>query len=795
MEKVSQSQLSLLDVPSDDKINRFTRLAADITGVPVALISIIDKDQNRQFFASSHGLIEPWVSKQETPLTHSFCQYVVAKGLPLSVKDARIDPLVYDNIAIRDLNVIAYLGVPINMPDGNSLGTLCAIDHRPREWTQKNLTSLTDLAMSISDLIVLRASLYESEQSKMTGKRLGKIFENSNQGAFTVDPNTFTFINVNKAARSNLGYSLEELKKLTPADIKNDQSIEEFKNFVKPLKNGVISKLEYDTVYRRKDGSTYPTSIRLEYHSDKTGSTYVAFSQDNTERLAMEKCLKEETENFEAFFHNSPEPMSISDPNTTILQANKAYATLYNKKINDLIGLRFINLVPSSDQHDLLNNLVGATPEFPLTSSYQNQEIFGQIRTFDWMNVTQFNNGTKTKIFSVGNDVTELHASKLLAMASQQKMATFLSVMSHEIRTPLNGLLGNLEFLEDTKLSGRQSNLIENMKASGKLLMSHVTDVLDISRYDAGKFNVHPEALSLSQLLQGLINNQSASAAEQETSLEWSWVGKPSEWVNTDRNVLQAILLNLIGNAVKFTLKGLIKVEVEILSLEDSKSNVEFRITDTGIGIDEALLPNVFDDFSTGSTNYNRLTGGTGLGLGIAKRFTTVLGGKIGCTSSSGTGSTFWVRLPLEVISEPKIRTSHEVLLPKTSPKKVLLVEDNIINRQVARGMLEFLGHDVTEAKDGLAGVEFANTGNFDFILMDISMPIMDGRAATRAIRNGNGPSANIPIIGLTANVLANERANFLMDGMNEILSKPVTRATLAALIHKITFIEEDISN
>ena len=792
MEKVSQ--LSMLDVPSDDKINRFTRLAADITGVPVALISIIDKNKSRQFFASSHGLIEPWASKRETPLTHSFCQYVVAKGLPLSVKDARIDPLVYNNLAIRDLNVIAYLGVPINMPEGENVGTLCAIDHKPREWTQKNLISLTDLAASIADLIALRVTLYESEQSKMTGRRLRKIIENSNQGSFTVDPDTFTFMNVNRIARKNLGYNLEELKKLTPADIKNSQSLEEFKNFVRPLQNGVISKLEYDTVHKRKDGSTYPTTIHLEYHSDKNGSAFVAFSQDITERLAMEQCLKEETENFEAFFHNSPEPMSISDANTTILQANKAYADLFNHNIGDLIGLKFINLVPLSDRNDLLNNLVGATPENPLTASYQKQITFDQIRTFDWMNITQFVGDVKTKIFSIGNDVTELHESKLLAMASQQKMATFLSVMSHEIRTPLNGLLGNLEFLEDTELSGRQFNLIANMKASGKLLMSHVTDVLDISRYDAGKFNVHREALNLSQLIQGLIDNQGASAAEQQTSLEWSWVGKPNEWVNTDHNVLQAILLNLIGNAVKFTLNGLIKVEVEILSFINNKSNIEFRITDTGIGIDEVLLPNVFDDFSTGSTNYNRLTGGTGLGLGIAKRFTTVLGGKIGCSSTFGSGSTFWVRLPLEMISEPQSKASCKVLLPKTSPQKVLLVEDNMINRQVARGMLEFLGHSVTEAKDGLAGVNLSNTQKFDFILMDISMPIMDGRTATRAIRTGNGPSAYVPIIGLTANVLANERANFLLDGMDEILSKPVTRSTLATLIHKITFTTEGIS-
>jgi PAS domain S-box-containing protein len=795
MTKVSLTQLLLLDIPPDEKMDRFTRLITSIIGVPVALISIIDKDQSRQFFTSSKGLDEPWASWRQTPLTHSICQHVVTNGKPISVKDARIDPLVHENLAIRDLNVVAYLGVPISLPDGTNVGALCAIDHQPRDWTQNDKLLLKDLAASISDLIALRVALYESEQSRLAGQRLGRIIESSNQGAFTVDPNNYTFINVNEIARKNLGYTLEELKKLTPADLKIDQSVEDFIHFVKPLKDGVISKLEYDTLHKRKDGSTYPISVSLEYHSDETESAFVAFSQDITERLAMEYSLKEETENLAAFFHNAPEPMTISSMDTTILEANSSYAKIVGINAVDLIGMKFIDLMPVQYCREFLHNLAATSFEDPLFSSLQEKKINGKYRTFDWMNITHFVDGTATKVFSIANDVTELHESKLLAMASQQKMATFLSVMSHEIRTPLNGLLGNLEFLGNTELSGHQSSLIDNMKVSGKLLMGHVSDVLDISRYDAGKFNVHPKAENLSRLLMDLIDNQAARAAEQETSLEWHWVGKPNDWVNTDRNVLQAILLNLIGNAVKFTFKGLILVEVEVLSLVNGKSEIEFRIKDTGIGIEEAQISKVFEDFSTGSVSYNRLTGGTGLGLGIAKRFTTVLGGQIGCSSDPGVGSIFWVRLPFEAIAEPQIEDSVEIVLPKTNPQKVLVVEDNEINRQVARGMLEFLGHNVIEAIDGRAGVELANTEKFDLILMDISMPVMDGQAATRAIRTGNGLSANVPIVGLTANVMANERAAFLMDGMDDIISKPVTQDTLAALIHNVALTDDEASS
>lgn len=799
MTKLCLTQLSMLDVPPDEEMDRFTRLITTIIGVPVALISIIDKDQSRQFFARSHGLDEPWASWQQTPLTHSICQHVVANGKLLSVKDARIDPLFHENLAIRDLNVVSYLGVPISLPAGTNVGVLCAIDYRPRDWTQNDKLLINNLAASISDLIALRialrVALYEGEQSKLIAQRLGVIIENSSQGAFTFDPDNFTFIDVNEIARKNLGYTLKELKKLTPANLKLDQSIEDFEYFIKPLKDGVISKLEYETVHKRKDGSTYPILVCLEYHSDKTGSAFVAFSQDITERLAMEHSLKEEAEIFAAFFHNSPEPMAVLCMDTTILQANSAYAKIIGINSIDLIGLKFIDFVPARYRDEFLRNLGTSTLENPLITRLQEIKINGQNRTFDWMSITQFVDGTATKVFSMANDITEIHDSKLAALASQQKMATFLSVMSHEIRTPLNGLLGNLELLKDTDLSGYQSSLIDNMKVSGKLLMGHVTDVLDISRYDAGKFNVHPKAENLSRLLRNLIDNQAASAANQETSLEWHWVGKPLEWVNTDRNVLQEILLNLIGNAVKFTFKGLILVEVEVLSLVNGKSEIEFRIQDTGIGIEEAQISNVFEDFSTGSVSYNRLTGGTGLGLGIAKRFTTALGGQIGCSSNPGVGSIFWVRLPLEAVAEPQIEDSVEIVLPKTNPQKVLVIEDNEINRQVACGMLELLGHNVTEAIDGRAGVELANTEKFDLILMDISMPIMDGQAATRAIRTGNGLSANVPIVGLTANVMANERAAFLMDGMDDIISKPVTRNTLAALIHKVALTDDEASS
>ena len=383
-------------------------------------------------------------------------------------------------------------------------------------------------------------------------------------------------------------------------------------------------------------------------------------------------------------------------------------------------------------------------------------------------------------------DQQELIEARDKALAGEKAKSNFLAVMSHEIRTPLNGLLGNLELLQDTKVTMQQAELIGHMKTSGRLLMSHVTDVLDISRYDAGKLEIRLKPLNLNVFLQDLIDNQSGPAAEQKTSLTWRWVGGALDWVNADQDVMQAILLNLIGNAVKFTREGSVSLEVEEISKTAGKSLVEFRITDSGIGISEEAQARIFEDFATGSVSYNRVAGGTGLGLGIAKRFTTALGGEIGAESTLGEGSVFWVRLRLENAADAMVEAGQVQIPEQARAKSVLVVEDNEINRQVVREMLRNLGHRVAEAVDGLSGVEMAKSEQFDLILMDISMPVMDGREATRAIRSSSGASANVPIVALTANVMAEERTLFLEDGMDDVLSKPLTKRALSALMDSI---------
>lgn len=370
----------------------------------------------------------------------------------------------------------------------------------------------------------------------------------------------------------------------------------------------------------------------------------------------------------------------------------------------------------------------------------------------------------------------ELVAARDRALAGEKAKTDFLATMSHEIRTPLNGLLGNLSLLRETRLSPKQARYIKNMDTSGKLLMGHISDVLDITKYDAGKLRLRPVEMNISTLLQDIIDNQSGAASANDTTLQWGWVDAPLTWIRADRDRIQHILMNLIGNAVKFTHGGSVRVTAQVDRDAPGGPQQLVTVRDTGLGIDADQIDRIFDDFMTGDSSYDRDVGGTGLGLGIAKRFVTALGGTIKVDSEKGSGSTFRIRLPVEPIAAPTQATRHETGGEAGRSKHVLLVEDNEINRVLAREMLTAAGHRVTEAPNGRIAVDLAEQQHFDVILMDISMPVLDGRGATREIRTGRGPSSQSPIIAVTANAMAEEKKTFLSDGMTDILTKPLTR-------------------
>jgi len=369
----------------------------------------------------------------------------------------------------------------------------------------------------------------------------------------------------------------------------------------------------------------------------------------------------------------------------------------------------------------------------------------------------------------------ELVDARDKAVSGEKAKANMLAVMSHEIRTPLNGLLGSLQLLTRTKLNTRQQDYVEVMKTSGQMLLEHVNNVLDISRVDAGKTEKLDQKFNLAETVNGIASSLQSQADARGNSISVSFLGAPVSGAIGDKARLTQILVNLVGNAIKFTESGSVTIEVERDSTSDE---VEFRVIDTGIGISDANAKNIFEDFVTLDTSFRREVEGTGLGLGIVKRLVTLLSGQIGVESVVGEGSVFWVRIPFpaaELSEENRGESTTHVENSPLPPRSVLLVEDNEINRLVAREMLASFGCSTTEAVDGLEGVTLASKEKFDVILCDISMPRMDGIDATRQIRAGDGPNKHTPVIALTAHALPNDIQRFREAGMNDVVIKPLT--------------------
>ncbi|MVO16623.1 response regulator [Rhodobacteraceae bacterium CY05] len=387
------------------------------------------------------------------------------------------------------------------------------------------------------------------------------------------------------------------------------------------------------------------------------------------------------------------------------------------------------------------------------------------------------------------NTEAELRKARDQALAGEKAKANFLAVMSHEIRTPLNGLLGNLTLISKTQLDADQTTFTRNMEVSGRQLMHHVNSILDIAKFESGKTSVTQSVFHLGRFLQEIIDSQSGHAGHNQTTIEWEWLGSSMAWVKADQTILEQILLNLVGNAIKFTHAGRISIEVEQLTPHDGDCNVELRIIDSGIGISEADQARIFEDFETCDSTYTRDSSGTGLGLGIARRMVQLLGGKIGVESTPGEGSVFWLRLPFLSVAEPASVGGEEKVKASDRSLSILIAEDIETNAFVARRLLERDGHTVTIVTDGLSAVARAKLELFDVILMDISMPGMDGLQATQEIRNAPSPFCDIPILAFSANVLPEQTDHFRASGMNGFIGKPLQlpelRRALQAVLKK----------
>jgi two-component system, sensor histidine kinase len=382
-------------------------------------------------------------------------------------------------------------------------------------------------------------------------------------------------------------------------------------------------------------------------------------------------------------------------------------------------------------------------------------------------------------------DLTDdLRQARSVAVEADAAKSNFLANMSHEIRTPLQGVLGMLALLAESPLTAEQRARLLTARGSADHLLVLLNDILDLTKLEADQLAILPGQVDLPGLLHGIDALVRAQATVKGLDFEVALPDDLPRWVSLDATRVRQVLLNLCSNAIKFTDTGRVRVSAEAVT-----GRLHLIVEDSGIGIDDATLGQLFKRFSRGNESRDRLHGGTGLGLEISRRLAQRMGGDITVTSRPGEGSRFVVDLPLQAQPAPAAQPLAARAVERPEPGlvgrtlRVLVVDDNEVNRSYTGAVLEHLGHEMLQAEDGAAAVAMVRDEAVDLVLMDLHMPGVDGLEATRTIRKLGTARATLPIVALTADAFAETRAACLGAGMDDFVTKPVSPEDLRRLV------------
>lgn len=490
----------------------------------------------------------------------------------------------------------------------------------------------------------------------------------------------------------------------------------------------------------------------------------------------------------EAFIATAMDAVIVIDARQRIVRFNPAAEAMFGRLAASMLGQPLDTLMPAdaSARHRslveafgmpgnspvrgmgggrVISGLRASGEEFPLEASISRVEIGGEIF-----------------YTSILRDVTQRVAAERARVAAElanRTKSAFLANMSHEIRTPLNAIIGLTHLLRRENPSKLQESRLEKIDVSGHHLLSLVDDILELSKIEAGQLTLEETDFNLASLLDNVLSICSEKAHARGDTLTID-LDRVPQWLRGDPTRLSQALLNLVGNAVKFTENGRILIRVILVDERETDVRLRFEVEDSGIGIAPEHLPRLFAAFSQADDSTTRRYGGTGLGLAITRHLARLMGGDAGAQSTPGHGSVFWLTAclrhgkasPIAPVPQP-VAGVEDLLRTRHAGRRVLLAEDNDVNREVALALLHAVGLSVATASNGLEAVDMATAHRYDLILMDMQMPVMDGVEATLAIRQ-LPMHARTPILALTANAFSDDRAACAAAGMTGFVSKPV---------------------
>ncbi len=520
--------------------------------------------------------------------------------------------------------------------------------------------------------------------------------------------------------------------------------------------------------------------------------------QDITERRRIYEALQESEKRLRFLFEEIPH-VAVQGYNTAreVIFWNHASEELYKYSKKDVLGRKMEDIVLTTDRREEMvaafDNWVKTGVPIPSGEVLKSTADGRQVAVYSSRLATRNHHG-EWELYVIDVDLSELkRASEEIVKAKEaaerasRAKSEFLANMSHEIRTPMNGVMGMTHLLLETQLTADQRDSVQTIMESTQELMRIIDELLDISRIEAGEVRLHPEPFCMRETVEKVVFLFADRAGKKGVDISIAIHDSVPKQMLGDSGRIRQVLINLVGNALKFTHDGHIQIRMQAERAEDGW-NLLADVKDTGIGMTSELQERIFEKFTQGDTSSKRQYGGTGLGLAITRQLVRLMGGEISVSSEVNKGSAFRFNLKLgsaeanEPVPAPVTPASNE---EKKISGNILLVEDNLVNQKVAAAMIKKMGCTVTVVPNGARALEQIALRKFDLIFMDCQMPIMDGFEATLAIRQMVGEIRDIPIVAMTAHALKEDRQHCLDAGMNDYLSKPVHIDALVAVLQK----------
>ncbi|MFM1873498.1 MAG: hypothetical protein RL398_2920, partial [Planctomycetota bacterium] len=788
----------VLDTLPEQVYDDIVKLAAHLCDAPIALVSLVDA--GRQWFKAKFGL-----EAAETPREVALCAHAILERGLFVVPDALIDERFHDNPLVTSAPELRfYAGAPLVTPEGHAIGTLCVLDRRSRDLSAPQREALEALSRQV--VRHLEARLHDGQRERLVHdllevrERYELVVRASRDGVWDHD-----------VVRDTVFCSPRALEILDLAQEQVSAELFAWRRRVHPEDTERVQQAIADAVrerrpysvefrWRLRDGGWRWIKVRAaaQQLGDGTAVRTVGSMVDISGRKASEAELRRVGQLLAASqqlakvggwqldlgtreFLWTEEAFEIHDlPRDSVALSFEALLAMYPREAARTLG----SAVESSVQHGN-----------PFSVEMELMSPTGRVVWVHWTGKPITERGRPARLVGAVQDVTErrlaaqeLRAARDAAEAASRAKSAFLATMSHEIRTPMNAVLGYASLLGETELDARQREHLKVLEQSGEALLRILDDVLDYAKIEAGRLDLERIPFRPAQLLDDAAVVLRARAAAKGIELDWQARNDLPEVLLGDPGRLRQIVLNLLGNAVKFTSEGSVRMTAEWRG-----SLLRIEVADTGIGITEAQRELLFREFSQADSSTRRRFGGTGLGLAICRRLLSLMRGTIGVDSEPGRGSTFWFEAPLLVgtsamlqAGRPEAVQVSEGSWPGGVRPRVLLVEDNDVNRRLAGSFLAGLDCEVLTATNGREAVDLYGRQDISLVLMDCLMPEMDGFEATREIRAHEQSSGRrCPIVALTANAMPGDRRRCLDAGMDDFLSKPFRKADLQLMLRR----------